>query len=94
MYIMDVHNGGINGCYHLVCVANASFSGLLLSLLMLSLFRGIYKIITIIILKGPIFILPKMFMNSDFELCLFRLWGLIKLHSLLTCKYISDCYNF
>lgn len=72
---MDVHNGGINGCYHLVCAANGdvSVSGLLLSLLMLGLFRGIYKIMAIIIIsKSSIFIYPKMFMNPDFKLCLFR----------------------
>lgn len=70
MYIMDVHNGGINGCYHLVCAVNGdvSVSGLLLSLLMLSLFRGIYKIMAFIISKSSIFIFPKMFMNPDFKI--------------------------
>lgn len=95
MYIMDVHNGSINGCFHLVCAANGdvSVSALLLSLLMLGLFRGIYKIMTIIISKSSVFIYAKIFMNPDFKLCLFRLWGHTKLHSLLVCKHVAACYN-
>lgn len=99
MYIMEilryVHNGGINGCYHLVCAASGdvSVSDLLLSLLMLTLFRGLYKIMTIIISKSSIFIYPKMFRNPDFKLCLFRLWGHTKIHSLLVCKHLAAYYN-
>lgn len=68
MYIIYVHNGCVSGRSCLICAFNGnaciSNSPLRLSMLTFGLREGYYTIITIIISKVSVFMLPKVFMQK------------------------------